>query len=205
MKLDHLLWAVPDLDAGIAQFEDLTGIRAAIGGTHPGFGTRNALASFGDTYIEIISPDPAQNLDGTLGAEFAALSAPWLYSAAFSTGDLTAARAQAARAGLAAGDIVEMSRTRPDDGVRLDWAIMKLTHPELGARFPFLIDWKGSPHPSGTTPRGLELVSFKAVSPRPDALADAFAAMDMDMAVDAGGKAGFVARLSTPKGEITLS
>lgn len=204
MKLDHILWAVPDLDAGIAQFEDLTGIRAAIGGTHPGFGTRNALASFGDTYIEIISPDPAQNLDGTLGAEFAALSAPWLYSAAFSTDDLTAARATAARTGLTAGDIVEMSRTRPD-GVKLDWAIMKLTQPELGARFPFLIDWKGSPHPSGTAPRGLELLSFNAVSPRSDALADAFAAMGMDMTIDPSGKPGFVARLSTPKGEITLS
>lgn len=204
MKLDHILWAVPDLDAGIAQFEDLTGIRAMIGGTHPGFGTRNALASFGDTYIEIISPDPAQNLDGTLGAEFAALSAPWLYSAAFSTDDLTAARATAARTGLTAGDIVEMSRTRPD-GVKLDWAIMKLTQPELGARFPFLIDWKGSPHPSGTAPRGLELLSFNAVSPRSDALADAFAAMGMDMTIDPSGKPGFVARLSTPKGEITLS
>lgn len=204
MKLDHILWAVPDLDAGIAQFEDLTGIRATIGGTHPGFGTRNALASFGDTYIEIISPDPAQNLDGTLGAEFAALSAPWLYSAAFSTDDLTAARATAARTGLTAGDIVEMSRTRPD-GVKLDWAIMKLTQPELGARFPFLIDWKGSPHPSGTAPRGLELLSFNAVSPRSDALADAFAAMGMDMTIDPSGKPGFVARLSTPKGEITLS
>ena len=205
MKLDHLLWAAPDLDSGIAHFEDLTGIRVVIGGTHPGFGTRNALASFGDTYIEIISPDPAQNLDGTLGAEFAALSAPCLYSAAFSTDDLDAARAMTARAGLAAGNIVEMSRTRPDDGVRLDWAIMKLTHPEMGARFPFLIDWKGSPHPSGTTPRGLELLSFRVVSPRPDSLAGAFAAMGMDVPVDAGGSVGFVARLSTPKGEITLS
>lgn len=205
MKLDHLLWAVPDVDDGIARFKDLTGIEAAIGGTHPGFGTRNALVSFGQTYIEIIGPDPDQALDGTLGGEFAALSAPYLYSAAFSTDDLGAARAAAARAGLETGEIIEMSRTRPQDGVKLEWAILKLAQPDLGARFPFLIDWKGSPHPSGTTPGGLGLLSFKAVSPRPAALAEAFAAMGMDLPVEAGASPGFVARLSTPKGEITLA
>lgn len=204
MKLDHLLWAAPDLESGIAGFEQLTGVRPVIGGTHPGFGTRNALASLGKTYIEVIAPDPAQSLEGTMGGEFAMLDEPYLYSAAYSIDDLEGALAAAAASGLEAGRIVEMSRTRPDDGVTLNWAIMKLSETTLGTRFPFLIDWKGSPHPSGTTPGGLELLDFRAVSTNADDLTAAFSGMGMDIPVDRGAHSGFVARLSTPKGEITL-
>ena len=42
--LDHLLWGCRDLDAGIADLYERSGVQATFGGHHPELGTQNALA-----------------------------------------------------------------------------------------------------------------------------------------------------------------
>ena len=87
--IDHLMWAVPDLAAGVDRLESLTGVRAASGGAHPGMGTANVLLGLGPgVYLEVIGPDPALDEPTGFGALLAALDAPELRSWAIRTDDI---------------------------------------------------------------------------------------------------------------------
>lgn len=204
VELDHLLWAAPDLDAGSAAIAALTGVTPARGGAHPGFGTRNSLLSLGDTYLEIIAPDPDQPLAGTRGGAIAAMPAPGLLTFAVRTTDLDGVRAAASRAGIEVDGPVAMSRTRPD-GVRLAWACLYVRHPAYGDAVPFAIDWRGSPHPSSTTPGGCRLRDFAVLHPDPGPLAALYRGLGIAVPVRPAATAGFSAALATPNGAVTLA
>jgi hypothetical protein len=58
-RVDHLVYATPNLDRGISEIETMLGVKASRGGQHPGRGTRNALVSLGPTtYLEIFCSGP---------------------------------------------------------------------------------------------------------------------------------------------------
>lgn len=205
IELDHILWAAPDLEAGTDLFEELTGARPVKGGSHPGFGTRNSLLSFSPTtYLEVIAPDPDQDLTGTMGAELAALTAPRLWLFALSTNELGSLAEGARSIGLSVADPIEMSRTTPH-GVRLEWSIMPIEDERWPGKLPFFIDWRGSPHPASTTPGGVTVDAFMTIDPNPAALREVYAAIGCKVPVHGGASPGFVAHLNTPKGSVVLT
>ena len=55
LGIDHLVIATPDLDGAVGRIREELGIEAGGGGVHPGLGTENRLAWFGDTYLELVS------------------------------------------------------------------------------------------------------------------------------------------------------
>ena len=66
--IDHLVIAVPDVDAGAAELEASLGLRATGGGRHPGQGTVNRLIWFGDSYLELIGvEDPVLAASSWIG------------------------------------------------------------------------------------------------------------------------------------------
>src|SRR5437588_1515120 len=97
---DHLLFGVSDLDHGMDWFEGRAGVRAVMGGVHPGRGTRNALVSLGGAhYLEIIAPDPAQT-GADRQFQLSTLTEPRLINFAVRTKDIDSTAASLRRAGV---------------------------------------------------------------------------------------------------------
>jgi hypothetical protein len=199
-KLDHIMYAAADLDQGIEEIADLTGVRPALGGSHPGMGTRNALLSLDDDqYLEIIAPDPSQNLFGTTGELLLAHGGSGIRSWAVATTDLDTLADLARNAGYGCKDIINMSRTTPES-VHLAWQLRFLTG---NHQLPFFIDWKISPHPALSTPKGCSLIEFCVVSQDIDAYQQLMNALDLEISMTKGNN-HFKAKLQTPRGTVEL-
>jgi Glyoxalase-like domain len=205
IELDHLVYAVPDLEEGVAGLEGRLGIRAAAGGAHPGMGTRNALIALGpDSYLEILAPDPEQASPGRplwLGLE--GLAHPRVTAWAVRTPDLEALIRRAEIAGVRLGPVIEGSRRR-SDGRRLSWRLTDPRVREADGLVPFFIDWGTSPHPAASAPAGASLVALRAEHPHPGDAATLLGNLELDMPVTKGPKAALIAVFETPRGLIEL-
>jgi hypothetical protein len=206
-SVDHLLVGAPDLDAGIAWFEQRTGVRAQTGGSHPGVGTRNALVSFGRRqYLEIIAPDPAQSTFD-FDIDLRKLPGPRLVTWAISTPDIEGAVAAARRDKLQISDPNDGSRRRPDGSV-LRWrsagVLASLAEADVDP-VPFFIQWAAdSRHPSVDAPSGCRLVDFEIAAPDPEKLEAVLASLGVDATVSRAGHVQLTATLETPAGRVTL-
>ena len=199
-QLDHIMYACPDLQAGIDEIYALTGIMPAMGGSHPGVGTRNALLSLDNhQYLEIIAPDPEQDLTGTTGQLLLDHGGTGIRSWAIACDSLTKVATLAAARNITTRDIIDMSRTTPD-GVKLAWQLLFLTDPHM----PFFIDWLKSPHPALSTPTGCQLKSFHISALAPATYLGLLSDLALPIAVTAGADA-FAAELETPKGTVLLN
>jgi hypothetical protein len=175
-QFDHLVVAIRSLPEGIAEFERLTGVRAGVGGKHPGRGTENALVSFGGgKYLEIVAPQE--------GAELSAMDQPmrtldrlrivnWAVSVAYAEGAVSALRA----AGFETTPPQPGSRLTPA-GERLAWTTFGLADRAIAVA-PFFINWSsGTRHPATTAPGGCELGGLTVSDPASERLSTALDAL----------------------------
>ena len=204
--LDHLILAAADLDAGMKWFEARTGVRPAMGGTHPGRGTRNALVALtGRQYLEILAPDPAQPAD--LTTQLRSLSAPRLVGWAAANSDLEGYAKRMRPMGHEPTAVRPGSRARPDGRV-LKWTTIgfKSEYASGGVDpIPFVIDWAAdSAHPSSDSPKGCELTSVEFEHPNAEGLTDALGRLEIAAVVKQADAAAIVATLKTPKGSVVI-
>ena len=201
VHVDHLILGARDLDEGIRRFEERTGVRPMVGGEHPGRGTRNALVSLGPgLYIEILAPQ-ASAPDAGRVAELRALTDLVPYGWAVFVRDVDAARRRLGDAGLGLSEIQPGSRARPD-GSLLQWKTFDVEKPKI-AGIPFFIRWgDGTTHPSQDSPAGCRLQRLRVATPDAAAMRRAFAALPLDVAAEAGPRAGLDITLECPKGTV---
>lgn len=201
MSVDHIVYAVPDLDQGVADIEKRLGVRATAGGRHESTGSHNALLGLGGaTYLEIIAPDPtnpnpphprAFNLDQNGGPRLAG----WAIRSNAIDEDVARSRAE----GYDPGPVNDLSRRRPD-GVLLEW---RLTRSGAGGEFtlPFVIDWGEAQHPSTTSPQGAVLQRVIVEHPDPERIRKALAALGVEAEVREAPEPALVAVIQSAGGE----
>ena len=203
---DHMILGVDDLDRGIAFMEERTGVRAAFGGVHPGRGTRNALLALGgQCYLEIIAPDPEQNLRSWF-PQLPEMHEPRLLGWAVHTDDIAALAKNVRDAGFPIQGPAEGARTRPDGRV-LHWKSFRLED-DRGGLLPFFIEWsRDTVHPSVDAPTGCRLDLFFPVSPHSNAndLATVYYRLGVKIAVVRGKKTHLRALIAGAKGDVELS
>lgn len=204
-RVDHLVYATPDLERGINTLEGLLGVRATPGGQHPGLATRNALIALGrSTYLEIIGPDPEQpKPDGPRRFGIDELAAPRLTTWVAKGTDLGAFVARARQSGVMLGNAISGSRKRPD-GVVLSWRYTDPTIVLADRLIPFVIDWGTSPHPSATAAPGAKLIALRAEHPDAAAVQKMLDRLGLNLPVTAGAKPVLIATLEGSKGKVEL-
>ena len=204
IRVDHLVWYAPDLEAGTEYFARLLGCEASYGGAHPGQGTQNSLLSLGDeTYLEILARDPAQAAAGIFGRELAAFTTQGLYHWAVAGLDLERLVERARRASLDCSEVITGGRLLPD-GRELEWRLAGLRNHEFGALVPFFIDWGSCEHPASSAPSGGRLAGIELVSPVAARLTRLFEELDLSFPVRDGPAPSLVATLEGRSGRHRL-
>ncbi len=205
---DHLLLGVSDLNHGIDWFERRSGVRAVMGGVHPGRGTRNALVSLGGVhYLEIIAPDPAQTV-GEPQFQLGSLTEPRLINFAVRTKDIDSTAASLRRAGVHVIGPRDGSR-RTASGELLRWKSLgvesKFQSGEVNP-IPFFIEWASdSPHPSKNAPGGCVLEDLRFEHPRADELRAALRAIGLEANVATANQVRIVGMVQTPNGRVEVA
>lgn len=208
MCIDHFMWVCKDLDEAIASFYQVTGVKAEKSGAHKGMGTHNALLSLGEKcYLEILSVDPAQDIQTKFTQRIQALEVPGLLTWAAQKDDLDDVQVMSCEAELV--DIPAVAASRMTEaGDQLDWQLKFLGGTELG--FPFLIDWLDSPHPALTSPKGCDMGVFTIFSPDAEKLMADFKRLELTTDSERllfveNSDVKFELQISTPKGKKILN
>ena len=204
-RLDHLVYATPNVEETVEDLFQTLGVRALVGGQHVGWGTHNCIASLGDgLYLEIVGPDPRQpEPDEPRPFLIDHITSPRLVTWAVSVPDMAAALAASKAAGYDPGPARAMSRATPGGGT-LAWQLTSPPFGDDGGLVPFILAWGSNVHPSSTAMKGLSLVSFSAFHPQPEQVNRMLQALGTSLVIQHGPKPRLEARLGGPTGEAVL-
>lgn len=206
LRIDHVVYAVRDLDTAAARWDEAYGLVASPGGVHPRWGTHNRIVPLGGArYLELIAiADPAVASTKVLGRAIADCTGGgdrWF--ALCLCDDAIALTAE--RLGLAPEP---GSRTLPDGRV-VAWLGAGIDDPRRTPDLPFFIEWTGAPdvHPGALAaghPSAATDIAWVEIAGDADRFADWTGDAVLPVRFVAG-EAGVVAvAVTTPAGELVI-
>lgn len=201
VSLDHIIWAVPDLENYVGRFAKLTGIDPGYGGEHTNGVTANYLVSLGPcTYLELVGPKKGANI-ADLGDGAKSYAREHVAGFAFSA-DLNAPPEVLKALNL--GELREGGRKKPD-GSMLSWQTASLSDLNFGPdKFQFVINWLSEPHPAATSAEGAAIIQLTIAHPDAVKLRDVVENNKLPMVLQPAGKPNIWLTISTPNGSVIL-
>jgi hypothetical protein len=165
-RIDHVIYAVDDLDAAGRRIYEEFGLASVEGGRHPGWGTANRIVPLGDSYIELVAVvESSEAATSGLGRAVSEALATHdrLVGWVVATDDLEAV---SKRLHL---DVLPGSRIRPD-GTSLSWKLAGMARSFETGALPLFIEWSGPAdlHPGRVrvdhrvSPRGISWIEVAA-------------------------------------------
>lgn len=205
-RIDHIVYAVPDLSEACAALEKQLGVAPVAGGVHPDQGTHNALLNLGEgTYLEIIAkqkdiPKPA---GGTwMGMDL--VTFPQLNRWCLKSDQLEVDQQIVRAYHPAHGKIISGNRTTPG-GEQLSWRmLLPLPYPTVEL-MPFAVDWSGSAfHPTDRLPEQVRYYGLEFWHPAPQTMRMAIHGLGINVKVFQGAAPKMRLTIEGPGGKIKL-
>ena len=205
-RIDHIVYAVLDLEEAINNFENLTGIRPTFGGYHTSRGTKNAVVNLGNAcYLELIAVDEeneAVNAPRWMGVDF--IEKAQMVRFALKSDNLENDSAILQKYNPQMGEI-DGGQRKMSNGKMLTWEmILPLAAPAVEV-IPFMTDWRKSEvHPTENMAEECTFIGFKFKHPNPEIIMTVLNELGVDMKVEKGEEIEIKAVINSPKGIVEI-
>ncbi len=201
-KIDHIVFAVPNLEEAIDEFERQSTVRPVFGGCHTTKGTKNALVNLGNgCYLEILAIDE-ENVDVKpprwMGVDL--IKTPQITRWSLKSEDLEQDSEILQKYHPKMG-IIQGGQRKTSTGDMLTWQMILPLAAPVVELVPFVTDWQHSAvHPTQNLPQECELIGLSFTHPNPTAIEKVFDEFDIDIRIEEGEKAMIRAEIKSPNG-----
>lgn len=199
-KIDHIVLIIDNLENGMTQFEELTGVAPVFGGVHENGVTQNALVALNDgAYLEILAP--RNDLD-YIPEPFSHYKNLTAHGWAIATKNSKLTKEKLSSVGYNTSELNSGSRKTPQ-GNLLSWSIFTITINST-TTLPFFIQWgEDSVHPSTTSPKGCELKKLQLFSEN-NSVIKLNDLLNLNNDIIQGGKEKITVEIETPNGIVVF-
>lgn len=206
MKIDHIVYGVPDLDLAIEDLGERLGVNPTFGGRHLDKGTKNAIVNLGDQcYLEILAIDhDNEKVTGPrwMGIDFC--ESPKVLRWAYKTIEIEKVAGHLAMYKTELGKMEQGSRHK-ENGDELSWIMTKPgSQPEVEV-VPFFVDWSNSQaHPTDGMEKKCVLSSIELYHIEPDEIRPLFSDLELNFEITKADRDAIFVYIESPRGIIRL-